>query len=384
MEQWYIYSLNHSAFDIGKLITAQMLPNILFMILGGAVADRFNRKKLLLFTQTGMAVVTTVIAVLITVDVMSLNLFLAFNFIYGLMVALDIPARRSFVPALVPKADLANANALYAGTFQIALFLGPMVGSILTAKFGFLITFYFNAVSFAGIIIAVALMNIPKEAERVRVKNSLWRDIAGTGFILKKQKIILLFVLAGFLFSALGRIDYLIPPFVEGHLQDGAVTTGVLNAFIGLGLIVGAVVVARFDRYLNRHTSRYLVLASLAMGIMTLLFPFFQSLYSLNAVLLVRSMAVQIGATLILTSLQFVTDEKYLGRVMGIYSAGLAVAGLVSVPMTLLAEWQGVIASFVMIGAGALLLCVFLLVVTLKNRFKNRFDQGGEEVKGGF
>lgn len=362
---------------------AQMIPNILFMIIGGTIADRINRKKLLLFTQSGMAVVTLIIAIFITVDLMTLNLFLAFNFIYGLLVALDIPARRSLVPTLVPKGDLANANALYAGTFQIALFLGPMIGSLITAHFGFLLTFYFNAVTFAGIIIAVALMNMPKEAERVVIKSSFWNDITNIGSILRETRIILFLIFVGLFFGAFGKIDYLIPPFVEEILFLGAVTTGVMNTFIGLGLIVGAVIVARFDKHLNCYINRYLILSSFTIGMMTYLLSIFKSLYILNSVLFIRSIALQIGATLILSSLQFVTDEKYMGRVMGVYSATLAVAGLSTVPITLIAERNGVHSSFMIISIGALLLFVFLSVMAIRKKATNIYKMKEEESKSG-
>ncbi|MBB3908244.1 MFS family permease [Anoxybacillus rupiensis] len=81
VEQWYIYSLNKSPLDVGLLTTMQLLPNTLFMIIGGTLADRINRKRLLLFTQTSMAVLTLIIATFIFLDKMSIGLLLVLNFL---------------------------------------------------------------------------------------------------------------------------------------------------------------------------------------------------------------------------------------------------------------------------------------------------------------
>jgi MFS family permease len=108
-EQWYIFSFHESATDVSLLVFVQAVPNILFMVLGGILADRFNRRKMLFFTQGSQAFLTLVLAVVISMNLMNLYLYLSINFLYGLLIGLDIPARRSIVPNIVPAEHLSKA-----------------------------------------------------------------------------------------------------------------------------------------------------------------------------------------------------------------------------------------------------------------------------------
>lgn len=377
VEQWYIYHLNNSAFDIGKLIAVQMLPNVLLMFIGGVLADRLNRKKILILTQSGMGIITLVIALFITFNIMNISIFLLLSFLYAALVAFDIPARRSLVPNIVPKEDLPNANALYSGTFQMAIFIGPIIGSIIIAKFGFVSVFYFNCITFLSIIYAVSLIRIPESGNIIQFKQSIFKDITFFIQAIKERHILLIFIIVGFMFNCIEQINYLIPPLIK-MVKGDATQVGILNTMLGIGLIFGALFVALYYKMLKRKTALWLGISSIIIACVSILIVFDKNMWIVGIIFILRGIFVQIGATLVLSSLQSYTPNTLLGKVMGIYSASSALAELFALPVTFVAQKMNLNASFTLLGA---ISCIVLMIICIYGKSLNVSNLLAEEEK---
>ncbi|KXG08571.1 Enterobactin exporter EntS [Anoxybacillus sp. P3H1B] len=371
VEQWYIYSLNKSPLDVGLLTTMQLIPNTLFMIIGGTLADRINRKRLLLFTQTSMAVLTLIIATFIFLDKMSIGLLLVLNFLYGIFVALDIPARRSLVPKMVPKEFIGNANALYGATFQIALFLGPIVGSFITSMLGFKFTFFFNAFTFIVIILCVWKMNVPKESTTIHIESKFLDDLKNSRSIFISNKAIFMMIILGFLSALISKIDFLLPAYVDTLNSSNTEILGLLNSSIGLGLLVSAIIFGKYDRSFQQKSKQLLLFGFLVISICTTFIPFIKFYLVSVVIIFVRSLFTQFCSLIIISQLQYYTSDEYLGRVMGVYSSLIAFSGLFSLPISYLVDKFSVEFAFILLS----IISLFSVFVLLNRKMNQALNQ---------
>ncbi|TCP52351.1 putative MFS family arabinose efflux permease [Tumebacillus sp. BK434] len=361
-EQWYIFSFHNSATDVSLLIFTQALPNILFMLIGGILADRFNRRKLLFFTQGAQAVLTLLLAVLITFNVMELYLYYTINFLYGLLIGLDLPARRSIVPNIVPAEQLSKALSVYNATFQLALFAGPVIGSALVALFGYKMVFYINFLSFSAILYAIWQMKIPDKIQDVSVKPTLFSELKHAGEAFRMQRVLLTMVILNFLFIALGRIDYLFPSISDNLLHLGVETAGWLNSSLGIGYVVGSVICGTFDQYFKRNVFGTIIFNVAALCLTTWVIAVSPFLWLDCLALFIRAAAASIGGIVIATALQMTAPDQHMGKVMGVQSAVVSAAQLISFPVGLLTDWLGIFTVLQVLVIGNLLIFGYVLL----------------------
>src|ERR1700741_2761991 len=160
---WVVYSMTHSTFMLGLTIFASQFPSFLFSLLGGIASDRYNRYKILLFTQTASLIQAVLLATLVLTNHITVFGLLTLSIILGIINAFDMPARQPMVHELVTdKADLPNALALNSSLVNLARLVGPALSGIVLVKFGAGICFLLNAVSFVAVITSLLLMKLPK------------------------------------------------------------------------------------------------------------------------------------------------------------------------------------------------------------------------------
>ncbi|MGZ4163098.1 MAG: MFS transporter [Tumebacillaceae bacterium] len=359
-EQWYVYNLHHSSLQVGLLVSVQALPNIVFYLIGGLFADRFDRKKLLFFTQGTMAFLTLVLAVLVSMDAAPLPIYLAINFMYGLLIGLDIPARKSIVPNLVPKEVLPKALALYNATFQTALFVGPVLGSSLVTFLGFKFAYFFNAMTFAVILLAVYKMKIPKTIQTVEFRPTLLRDLYQAFEVIKQDGVLQTFLVVGGLFYICTRMDYLFPSIASNLLHLGVEKANWLNSSLGVGQIVGSVLVGWFDRPLKQRLVAFFFLQAAWLFGSAMLISGSHSLLIVCAILLLRGLMASVIGILLSTVVQTRTPNESLGRVMGVQTAMLACADLISFPMGLMVDHSGIQSALWVLSLGGIFTMVYL------------------------
>ena len=164
-QMWLVLELTGSGVALGVVTALQFLPMLLFGIWGGVVADRFDKRKVLMWTQSAGAALAFILAVLSLTDVLTLWMIYGFALALGFVTVIDNPTRQSFAVEMVGPEDLTNAVGLNSTIFTSARMLGPALAAILIAAFGVTVCFFINAVSFVAVIGSLYAMR-PDELHR--------------------------------------------------------------------------------------------------------------------------------------------------------------------------------------------------------------------------
>jgi MFS family permease len=238
---WVIYSLTHSAFMLGLAVFAQQFPSFLLSLPGGVVSDRYNRHKILLFTQTASMIQAILLAVLILTNHYVIWEILTLSVVLGVINAFDVPARQPMVHEMVnDKDDLPNALALNSAMVNIARLLGPALSGIVLQAFGAGVCFSLNAVSFLAVITSLLLLKLPKFNPPI-IKKKVTSELA-EGFQYLKQTpaigmVILLIICLSLLVLP---YDTIVPVFAKVIFKGNAATFGYISSIMGLGAILGS------------------------------------------------------------------------------------------------------------------------------------------------
>lgn len=316
-QSWLVYRLTGSVLLLGLIGFASQIPVFFIAPFGGVVADRYNRQKILVITQTCAMLTAFVLAFLtLTGNVQVWHLFVI-AVCFGLANAFDIPTRQAFVSDMVAKEDLLNAIALNSSMFNGARIVGPAIAGILVAVVGEGWCFFGNAVSYIAVITGILLMQITLVI-RER-KGTTFSNIAeGFGFVAKTPPIRGLLLLLG-LISLMGMpYAVLMPIFADKILHGSSDTLGYLMGASGSGALVAALLLASRKEVFG--LGRWVAFASGGLGISLILFSF-SSYFWLSILFLIPvgfSMMTQMSSSN--TLIQAMVPDELRGRVMSVYS----------------------------------------------------------------
>jgi MFS family permease len=317
-ESWLVFRLTGSSALLGVAAFATQVPVLLLAPAGGIVADRANRHRVLIATQTvSMVLPLTLAALTLSGHVRVWHVFVLAGCL-GVVNAFDIPARQAFVMDMVGREDLINAIALNSSMVNGARVVGPAVAGLLVAAVGEGWCFLINGISYLGVITGLLLMRL----ERARVPPrgaSPWHDLVeGFRFVGRTAPVRALLLLLGAISFAGMPYAVLMPVFAEDILHGGARELGLLMGCSGAGALAGALTLA--TRRGVRGLGRWVVTAASAFGVALILFSQSRSFW-LSALLLVpvgASMMVQMAASN--TLIQSMVPDALRGRVMAVYS----------------------------------------------------------------
>jgi predicted MFS family arabinose efflux permease len=358
---WLIYRLSHSAFLLALDQFLGGIPIFLFSLIGGVVADRTERRKILLGSQYVQMASAGVLTVLVAMGVVHVWHILCLSFVSGLAQAFGGPAYQALIPTLVDREDMPNAIALNSIQFNMAVTIGPALAGQALAKLGEKWCFGLNAVSFLAPVISLSMIRaryLP-EATTESMFSSLKQGIK---FVRKQESMEALVVLA-FCMTALSMpMRTYIPVFVKDIFHRGPETYGNLLSLMGVGSICGSLAMAGIGNMRNKGRFALTALICLGAGI---------SGFSLSKLLpLSYAMLLFVGASMMavfatVTSLvQLISTNEMRGRVMSVYNCAFR-GGM---PMgNLLSGWLvPMFTAPVVLGANGLVLvlvAVYFLVV---------------------
>jgi MFS family permease len=242
-ENWLVLSLTGSAFYLGLDAFLQQLPIMLFSLIGGVLADRFDRRRTLLVSQYIQMTTAFTLAILVFWGLKHVWPIMVLSFITGSAQAFGGPASQALVPTLVEKNDLPNAIALNSIQFNLARVVGPLLAGGALAIFGMTSCFSLNGLSFVVVIIALMMLHVkhtPPAAPR-RIHEELR---GGLSYVRHQGSLLALTVLAfTTTFLAFAVLTFL-PLFAKQIFHQGVGEYTQLMAFSGAGSVVGAFVVA--------------------------------------------------------------------------------------------------------------------------------------------
>ncbi len=303
-----------SAFALGCVSLAQASAFFLFALAGGSVADRIDKRRLLLWTQSGSAALAILLGFLTYFGVIQLWMILAIAFLNGTLLSFDQPARGALVPLLVPREDLGNAISLQSMIFNGASTLGPALAGFGVAMVGFAGNFFLNAASFLGVLIVLYRMHVP--ASHTHQQSTLEAIRAGLRTV--KQDAVLPWVVSGYAaLLFLGPSSaLLLPVYAVRVLHIGPERLGLLFSAAGVGTIVGALFLASLGSA-SRRGLIYLSGMFLWVAALTV-FAFSTWFWISTATLVFFGFAQTLVGTTTTTLLQTRVAEGMRGRVMSL------------------------------------------------------------------
>ena len=339
-QNWLVLTItgSSSAFFLGLDSFLGELPILLLTLVGGVVADRYDRKRLLLSSQYIQMTAAFTLAALVYWDVVRIWHVLALSVITGLAQAFGGPAYQSLLPSLVSKNDVPNAIAFNSIQFNLARVIGPLLAGAALAAFGMVACFGLNGLSFLAVIAAILMLHIrhtPPTA-KTRMHHEL-----KTGFVYARAHPALLsLAVLGFSATFLGGpLLTFLPLFAQNVFHGGVTQYTHLMSFAGAGAVTGALVVAWLGKF--RHMGRTLLILQVVFGILIALFAVTR-IFWINAVLLFGCASCMVMVFAMLSSLvQLNAPNEMRGRVMSIYMVafrgGSPLGGLVGGWMATLA-----------------------------------------------
>jgi MFS family permease len=317
-QNWLVLTISgsSSAFFLGLDSFLGELPILLLTLVGGVVADRYDRKRLLLTSQCIQMGAAFTLAALVFWDAVHIWHVLALSVITGLAQAFGGPAYQSLLPSLVGKNDVPNAIAFNSIQFNLARVIGPLLAGAALAAFGMVACFGLNGVSFLAVIAAILSLHIKHTppAAKTRMHHELK---SGFEYALAHPALISLAVL-GFVATFLGGpLLTFLPLFAQNIFRGGVTQYTHLMSFAGAGAVTGALVVAWLGKF--RHMGRTLLTLQVVFGVLIVLFALTR-IFWINAVLLFGCAACMVMVFAMLSSLvQLNAPNEMRGRVMSIY-----------------------------------------------------------------
>lgn len=273
--QWIVTEKTGQMVWSSYLGAAQLVPTLFLGILGGIVADRVNRKKLLLVTQTVMMLIAIAFAIVVWADPRSpvlLGWLLGLALAQGVTIAFNNPAWQVLTPRLVPRNELVRAITLQGISFNAARAIGPALGGIIMGAWSPMALFVINAVSFIGVLVAVMTTpDAPAAAAEPGWQRRVWRDTKEAARFIFLERGPRAAMLAGAVFAALGTpVLRFLSMFVTSvyHLEEK--TFGVLTGVMGAGAVVGGLLMKRIPEWYPKH--HFIPLSVMLGGVWILLF----------------------------------------------------------------------------------------------------------------
>ena len=328
---WLIYRLTHSAFLLALDQFLSGIPIFLFSLLGGVIADRVERRRILLGSQYVQMATAAILTVLVATGYVHVWHILCLSFFSGLAQAFGGPAYQALIPTLVDREDMPNAIALNSIQFNVAITIGPALAGQALAKLGETWCFGLNAVSFLAPIISLSIITTRFLPDKT-TESFFTSFKKGISFARQQVGMEALIILAFLMtFLAMPMRTYL-PVFVKDIFQRGPETFGNLLSLMGIGTICGSLGIAAAGNFKSKGRVALGGLALLGAG--NAVFAASRALALSSVTLVIVGAAMMVVFATVTSLVQLITTNEMRGRVMSIYNfafrGGMPMGNLVS------------------------------------------------------
>jgi MFS family permease len=377
------YGLTGSAAALGAVAFAQSVPMLVLSPIGGLLADRVQKRKLVLWMQSVQCLIAVIIGGLVATGRIEYWHLVVSAAVQGTTWAVMMPARQSWIPQLVSREDLSSAFALNNAGMNAALVIGPALAGVLIAVpwFGVTGVYMLRVVAFLSALVSVLQIPIVGEPEPWAGESSgsdRAREIArqltsGLRYIWRDERLLSLFIFAVVTMMLGQSYQQLLPAYALGVFDVGAEGQGTMQAVVGIGALVGSLTMAYLSRNPNR--AKIQVYTGTALGGALTLFgicaAFNWFLVSLVALFLV-GLSLDFNATINQTLIMLNSDRALYGRVMSVYMMTWAISGFSASLSGVLMDHVG--GAITMVLQGLLLATVVVLMAT--------FNRGYRSIRG--
>ena len=359
------YELAGNFSAVGALAAAWGIPQFFLALPAGAMADRMDKRTILLLTQAAVLLQALAIGLLISFDAISLELMFLFGIVLGGTFSFNMPARQAFIPELVPKNELMNAIALNNTAMNATRLFSPVAAGIFIAVWGFAVTYYITAAMYALAWIAVWLLpSSTAHLEGASTRGGMFQEIRiGLRYVRSNQALRTLMLMA-FVPIAVGMpFVTILPAFVSGDLELGSVGFGLLMALNAVGALAGSLMIATLNP--AGRLARTQLLLGLGWGVGLVLLGVGSFAFGIAgaavAIIVIGAFSMSYMALnngMIMTS----SSPQYHGRVMSLYMLTFGVFPLMGLPLGLLGDAIGGYATFTILGVGIIAFVAFVVL----------------------
>jgi MFS family permease len=314
-QAWLILELTDSGTYLGIVTSLQFAPILFFSISGGKIADKFNKRKVLMLTNLTAGISALSVATLVLTENIKIWHVMFFAFMLGMGNAIDAPVRQSFNVEVVGKQDLPNAVGLNSTNFNIGRLIGPGLSGLLIAAYGTGVSFLLNGLSY--LVVIIALVNIRESELFIEEKKSSSTKIREAMAYVAARPDILAVMITVFFATSFGLNFNIFNTMMATQVFDkGAAEYGALGSILAVGSLSGAIISARLEK---KRGPRFVMIGSMIFSAILILSAFAPT-YLVYSILLpiigCVALLTFIGAN---TMVQLRTDSQIRGRVMGIY-----------------------------------------------------------------
>lgn len=312
---WLVLELTQSGLGLGLVTAIQWLPILLLGAWAGVVADRLDKRKLLIFTNASSAVLSLFLGLLTVAGVVTLWMVIVVALLLGVVTALDNPARQTFTMEMVGRSRLTNAVSLNTATFTTARVLGPAIAGVMIATVGIGPCFLLNGISFLPVTLALVFMNRSELRPSEQVARSKGQVREGLRYVRSVPVLKTLLLMM----AVIGTLQYnfavLLPVLAKDTFAGDAGTLGLIGAAVGIGMFAGSMTNAA----IGRSDRRVLLGAGFALGTFTLLAASAPSLWTAVLLMVPLGAASMAFLATMNATLQLTAADDMRGRVMAIY-----------------------------------------------------------------
>ncbi len=348
-QSWLVWHVSRSPVAIGVVAFFDTVPRLLVGALGGAIADRFDRRRVLMITQTAAMIQAFIYWLAVQFEVIQLWHIAVLAFFLGIVNTINQTSRQSLVNSLVPKEELLNAIGLQSSVFNFSKILGPSAGGLIIASVGIAGCFLVNAISFVFLLFNLYLMELPPWEKRKDQQN-IWADVK------------LSYVIATFG----APYNRFVPIFATNVLHVGASGFGLLMSAPGVGATVAALVLASVNKL--RVGIRSICVSSLGFAVSIALFAFSHNFFLSFLFLAMIGFCQIAGRALSNTAIQTSTPDHLLGRVLSLFFMDRGLWSLGSMLIGASGAVIGMDWTFAICGAVCAITATTLLIVSRRYR----------------
>lgn len=318
---WLVYDLTKSPFLVGLIGAIQFMPILVFGIVGGVLADKFDKRKLLIITQFVSLFLALLLGIFTLSGIINIWIIGVLAFLLGLVNAIDTPSRQSFTAELVGKEHLHSAIALNIGSFNGARVIGPAIAGFLIAWFGAGTTFILNGLTFLGPLIALSVMKLQAASEKPRQQHPVLAIKTGLRYAYHHPIIRTLLIFTAVLSIFGFSYTTMLPVIAERVYHQNAFGLGLLFSSAGLGAVIGTILVSALH---NKYSPKRLLLGgSFLFTISLFIFAITSNFTFALIILFLSGVGFASQMALINTTIQNNVENHLRGRVMSIFTTCL-------------------------------------------------------------
>ncbi len=316
-QDWLVLELSdNSGIALGVVTALQFLPVLLLSLWGGVLADRYDKRRMLIGVQSAMGLLALLLGVLDLTGVVALWHVYALSFALGTVAALDVPVRQSFVSELVGPDELPNAVSLNSATFNGARIVGPAVAGLLIAGIGTGWVFVVNAVSYVAVITGLVLMRADLLWRTERVRRGRGQVREGVAYVRSRPELAVPIAMVAVIGTFGLNFQVTLALVAKQLFATGAGSFGLLISALAVGSLIGALVSAR---RIGPPRQRTLLVAALAFGVLEIAVGLAPTFLAMALLLVPTGFAVLTFTTTANTLVQLGSAPYVRGRVMALY-----------------------------------------------------------------